>query len=524
MELIPGDDFSNIGTVTFRQFQAECSGFDLASALSFIQRESAAMGSQILKEINVHNRVLESGRAYISPETHAFIAKHLLLNSSFLHYQPFRKSNYEKLAVYFNHLETDLHYLDPSNPNAQRWLVRASYAQGRYQRVPNQILGRYYILFKELGRSSQVCSDMVKEATGFDITEIMLIGISFYAVILHNGYFDVRHVKEHSVPGLRDVLQSEKVDRFLRTISVSQGGFRSLCSRWSWDNVLLKRYEFNPLWLYPIIDTGILAPSSRYIVPSLDDLAYRFTEGIYYSTMDYYSRGGLRNDFSTEFGALFQDYVGHHLENVRERNRGLGTVEPEAEYNYRNNRWRSADWLLVSADAVVQVECKKITTSIEFRAAISDDSRRGFDALLDEFAQHVAKLFQKSVHIRQGRLGFLSNGVASVCSVFVVMDDFYFIDSRFKRLITAKAAQIVPSISQGFRYHILSCRAFEILCEFLRTHPAVKLIELLELKEREQNYYTDFAQFLEDEFGFECYEIGLVWEAADKLWSLSARS
>jgi hypothetical protein len=524
MELIPGDNFSNIGSVTFRQFQTECSGFDLASALSFIQRESAAMGSQALKEINVHNRVLGSGHAYISPETHAFIAKHLLLNSSFLHYQPFRKSDYEKLVIYFNHLETDLNYVDPSHPNAQRWLIRASYAQGRYQRIPNQILGRYYILFKELGRSSQICSDMVKEATGFDITEIMLIGISFYAVILHTGYFDVRHVKEHSVPGLQDVLQSEKVDMFLKNISVSQDDFRGLCSRWSWDNVLLKKYEFNPLWLYPIIDTGILAPSSRYIVPSLNDLAYRFTEGIYYSTMDYYSQGGRKNDFSTEFGALFQDYVGYHLENVRERNRNLGTVQREAEYNCNKNRWRSADWLLISTDAVVQVECKKITTSIKFRAAISDDSGRDFDALLDEFAQHVAKLYQKSIHIHQERLDFLSNVVTTVFSVFVVMDDFYLIDSRLKRKITARAAQIVPSISQGFRYHILSCGAFEILCEFLRTHPAIKLTELLELKEREQNYYTDFARFLEEEFGCECYEIGLVWEAADKLCSLSARS
>jgi hypothetical protein len=521
MELIPGDSFNNVGTITYDQFRRECSGFELAGALGFIQCESAAMGNQILKKLDFANSVLGSGHTYISQETHAFLGKHLLLNSSYLHRRPFGRSDYENLAVYFNHLETDLNYLDPDNPNAQRWLVRASYTQGRYQRIPGQVLGRYHILFRKLGESSQVCRKMAQEAMGLDVTEFMLIGISFYAIVLCNKLMDVRAVENHSIPSLSNVLLPEKLTRFLQVTSISQSTFRNECSHWGWNNRLLKKYEFNPLWLFPIIDTGILNPGSRYIVPSLSDLAYRFTEGIYYSTMDYYNQGGKKNEFSANFGLLFEKYVGYLLHSTQKSNANLGAIQPEMEYSVGKDRWRSADWLLVSANNVIQIECKKITTPLKFRAAISDDSGNSFYAVLNEFANYVVKLYKKSTHIRQGNLDLNSGETANVLSLFVVMDDFYFVDSRFKSLVTAIASQREPSISQEFHYHILSCTGFEILCEFMRTHPDIRLSDVLESKQQREHYYTDFAQFLERSFDFSCSEVEVVWKASDELWNLA---
>ena len=520
METIVGDSFTNIDTISFEQFRRECAGYELTSALRFVQRESAAMGDQILKKVNIYNDFLGSGHVHISQYAHAFIAKHLLLNSSFLHRRPFQKSDYEKLVVYFNHLETDLNYLNPRHPSAQRWLVRASYSQGRYQRIPGHILGRYYILFKELGRSSTACSAMVEKAIGLNVDEIMLIGISFYIVLLLNGHLDIRHIEQHSIPSLNDVLQPAKLGSFLQSTAISKDEFKSECGRLSWDNVLLKKYEFNPLWLYPIIDTGILSPGLRYIVPSLGDFVYRFTEGIYYSTMDYYNQGGAKNKFSAEFGPLFENYVGYHLEDVKQKNSGLAAIQPETEYNCGKNRWKSSDWLLVSSNDVIQIECKKATTPIKFRAAVSDNSGSDFDIVLDNFARYVIKLYQKSIHIQQGNLEFASGGSKTVFSVFVVMDDFYCMDARFKPLITAKAAQKIPQIS-SFRYHILNCTSFEVVCQFLKTHPDVKFSDLLRLKEEDQNYHTDFDRFLEEHFSFTCSKIDLIWSVADRLWALA---
>ena len=521
MELISGDSFSNVGTITYNQFRKECSGFDLVGALRFLQYESAAMGNQIHKKLNFTNNVIGTGYTLVSQEMHAFLGKHLLLNSTYLHRRPFGKGDYEKLAVYFNHLETDLNYLNPKDPNAQRWLVRASYQQGRYHRIPTQLLGRYHILFRKLGEISQVCCKMAQESVGLDITEFMLIGISFYVIVLSNKFLDFRAVKNHSIPSLSDVLQPQKLTKFLQVVSISQDTFRNQCSRWNWNNQLLKKYEFNPLWLFPIINTGILNPNYHYIVPSLNDLAYRFTEGIYYATMDYYNQGGRQNEFSDNFGLLFEKYVGYLLQCTEKSNANLGSIQPEMEYDVGKDKWRSADWLLTSANNVIQIECKKITTSLRFRAAVSDDSGNSFDAILSEFSKYVVKLYKKSIHIQHGYLGLNSSEKTKILSLFVVMDDFYFIDSRFKNTITAIASQSEPSISQEFHYHILSCADFEFLCEFLRTHPDIKLSSVLEMKQQSEYYNTDLAQFLDRCFDFKCFEVEIVWKASDELWSLA---
>jgi len=519
MELIPGDSFRNLGTIPFRTFLRECSNFNLLCALKFLQKEAAVMKDQVLKRIGVQGFSLESGHVYVSPQTIAFIAKCLLLNSSFVRDRPFEQSDYERLAIYFNHLETHLNYVDPNSPEAQLWLLREAYAQGRYQRIPNQTLGRYYILFRELERN-EAFNSMVREAAGLDVTEIMLIGTCFYATLLQNGYLSIKNIESHTIPQLSNVLQPSKIRMFLNLASISQDRFKDECKSREWDNPLFKKYEFNPLWLYPIIDTRVMSDNLRYMVPSLNDLVYRFTEGIYYSTMEHFRRGEKRNDFSTEFGSLFEKYVGYLLQDVKKVNRLLGAIRPEAEYKIGKNTWKSADWLMFTPDAVVQVECKKLTTSNEFRAAISDGSRGDFNAVLDRFADYVVKLHNKATHISQGQVDLsIEDTPREVFSVFVVMDDFYLIDSRFKDWITAKATQSDQVIPRDFRYHILSSIRFEVLCEFLKSHTDIGLSDLLRLKEQDPNYSMSFDQFLEQRFDFQCTRISALWEASEKLWA-----
>lgn len=515
MKIKTSDSF-NIGTITFSQFERACSGFDLESALRFIQLKSVEMNGQIGKTVDVRNSNLGSGNVYVTPETHAFVSKHLILNSSLLFNRTFRNMNYEELVIYSNHLETDLDHSDPQNPDAQLWLVRASYIQGRYQRIPAHILGRYYILFNELGQNSETLSRMVEIATGLSVDEIMRIGLSFYASILENDFLNIEKIKTHRIPKLNNALQPGKLTKFLESVSKSQDEFRGECRRWDGDNVVLKKYEFNPLGLYPIIDTGLLSPENRYLVPSLNDLIYRFTEGIYYSALDYYRRGAKKNDFSNKFGALFEEYVGLFLKDVKTKNKSLNTIQPETEYMLRNNKVRSADWLLIGVDNVIQIECKKITTSNKFRAAVSDGSQSDWDAMLDRFAGYVTKLYEKATHIKNGLLNLPAKKVNSVFSVFVVLDDFPFIDSRFKKEITNRAAREIPAVAKDFRYHILGCGDFEVLCEFLKTHPEIDFVELIKSKEESQNYSKGFNDFLEKDFNFSYSSIELISDAYDK--------
>lgn len=519
MRLIANDSFDNIGVISFHQFQKACTGFEVCSALRLVQDESEKLRNEVFRKIDINDDVFGVGHIVISGDTNAFIAKHLLLNSSAIFEKSFKKSDYIKAVIYYNHLETDLSHARVSEPDAQRWPVRLLYVQGHYQHLPDNILGRYYILFRELGGRSASISKMVKRAAGLEPDEIMVIGICFYASILIKKYLDISFIKRHTVQELNDILRPEKVARFLKATSISQDKFRDKCKQWNLDNKLLKKYEFNPLWLYPIIQTGLMKSGFRYIVPSVNDLVYRCTEGIYYSAMEYYRESRGENLFSTQFGPLFQEYVGYFLQDVRKYNRNLGSIKPEMEYQYRDKRIKSADWLLIQTDSVIQTECKKLATSNKFRAGVSDGTDNDFNAVLNRFAGYVSDIYEKSTHIKQGILSLSSTIVKEVFSVFVVLDDLYLVDSRFKKEITNRVAQNTLEIPEDFRYHIVGCTEFEVLCEFLKTHPGKNLRDLLRLKEEGQNYYMEFGYFLEKYFNYRCSKISLIREGSDNLWN-----
>jgi hypothetical protein len=81
---------------------------------------------------------------------------------------------------------------------------------------------------------------------------------------------------------------------------------------------------------------------------------------------------------------------------------------------------------------------------------------------------------------------------------------------------TSTLAQ-VPS---DFKYHILGCTEFEILCEFLKNHPDNSLVDVLSLREDNPNYYNmGFNEMLQTAYGFECYRSELIWEASRRLRS-----
>lgn len=517
MRITSSDNF-NVGTIPFDQFEKTCSGFEIVGALSFLQRKSAEMCNQPIKEINLNNGPFGSGKMKISSEANACIAKHLLLNSSAIYNKVFKESDYLKAVFYFNHLKTDLDYLNSSNSEAQRWAIRAAYSQFHYQRIPAHLLGRYYIFFNEFVSKSASISKMVKEATGLEPWEIMVIGTSFYGTVLQNKLLDIRNLENHTIPEFSHILTSENIAKYLAMSSISQDMFRSECSQWELDNELLKKYEFNPLWLYPIIRTSVIAFNASYIAPSLNDLVYRCTEGIYYSAMEQYRQSGSANLFSAKFGLLFQEYVGYLLQDTRNQNQSLGSVEPETEYRYQGNKIRSADWMLIQQNTVVQIECKKFSTSNKFRAGIIDGSDDDFNATLNRFVNYVGNLYEKSIHIKKGMIPLLSKTVNNTFSVFVTLDDLYFIESRLKKEISLRAAQQIPAIIDDFKFHILGCTEFEVLCEFLKTHSDKNLIDLLRIKEEDQNYYVEFDEFLNKNFNFQCTEVSLTTKAFHKLW------
>jgi len=514
MKDLKSDSFLNREPIPFYQFEQVCGRFDRLQALRFLQKKSAQLASTPEKMDFIDAGYFKEDirnfhYVIITADAISFLSKLIIRNARFS--MPLTVSRFLDLVIMFNHLETDLTDPDSKQKGSERWLPRVSYAQWRYKRPPDMQLGRYHLLFNEIG--SQPISDMILEATNLTPTEIIAIGLSFYTNLLVNEFLNLDQLISHEIPQLKDILTPEKTQHFLKQMTISVQRFKKECLKWNF-HPLLKKYEPNPLRLRPIIEVSETDGKAEFIVPSLPDLILRSTEGIYYSVKDFFRGENKDNQFSTEFGFLFEKYIGFLLKDVQKFNSNLGSLKPERSliYGSRHSRKKPADWILEQNNNVIQIECKAATTSDAFRAGITDDSRSDFDTILRRYSEEVKKLCKKKNDIKSGFLQLSTNNIEKVFTLIVILDEFYHIDSRFKKDISSLAAQD-QNYASDFKFHILSCTNFEILCEFLKEKPGETLHHVLMEKEKKENYSKELNDFLKDEYHFSCDKISLLTKA-----------
>jgi hypothetical protein len=164
------DNFTEIAMVSVDEMAKASSGFDLVDALLFLQQLSVKMGEYIMRKVFVidplHPFYLDKW-FLVTTEANAFIAKYILKFSSELYTRIFTVHDYEKLTLFCHHLESDLHYTNPSHPEAYKWLIRATNVQYHYQRLPSHLMGRYLLMFKNREFSyAEEINKLCLEATG----------------------------------------------------------------------------------------------------------------------------------------------------------------------------------------------------------------------------------------------------------------------------------------------------------------------------------------------------------------------
>ena len=111
----------------------------------------------------------------------------------------------------------------------------------------------------------------------------------------------------------------------------------------------LKRFSFNPLERFPIIDVGkpaLLVPAPFYLLRSLS------VGNLYYRACDVWG-----DKFSSELGYRVEAYVGMQLEHA-----GFDRLLPEINYG-RKSPQLSVDWFAFSGDTVLLIECKSAKLS-----------------------------------------------------------------------------------------------------------------------------------------------------------------
>ena len=510
MVQIKTSDNFDIGTIPIEKFIHSITGFDLVDALLFIQKVNAELKNYVHKKVFL---LPPQAPNYldkwflITTEANAFIAKYLINFSSEINYKKYDAHCHSKSVIYCHHLETDLNYLNSNDQDAYKWSIRAMNQQFHYLRLPNHIMGRYLILLDKIrGRRENIVNQMSIESFGITPQDIMIIGTCIYALVLQNKIFNLNNLINHTIdsPIIKEVLTADKIDNFLNIFSIDVEGFRNEFIKWKSPNLIypLYKYEFNPLWPYPIIRTKrVLEPDKKYIIPSIVDLVYACSEGIYYKLMDRFRGRGKINKFSEKFGEVFQDYIELLL---KEANIGFEKCDAKLKNKLR------PDFLIKENNKVIQIEVKKRVMSNDAKACVGNKLDEYIDKLVDDIYRQLFKPSQQY-------------SGCIVHNLIVVLDEWYYFEEKIKLIIEdklkKKAAENGLNIS-GFKFHLLGCTGFEMLYEFIKEKKDPNIFEILCEKEEHRHYYKGFSEFLDEKYNYKPSSISFTDSEFNNLFDL----
>lgn len=372
MQIKHTDNYCNIGIVPISDIIKHTTGFNLAEALLFMQNLSICLGNHAEKKVYGKDKKW----LLITAEANAFITKCLINNSSELSSKKYTCIDHKKSTLLFHHLEDDLSMLNVNDKDAYKCSIRKIYSQWRYKRNPSHLLSRYYIIFNNLEtENAKQVNDMLRNAVKLSFTEIAGILVGIFT----NEGLDMTRLPNKSDKGmvLNNYMTEEKVLLFLDQYCTDVDTFRKICCNLS-DVPYLEKYLYNPLWRHPIIKINSGSDKKeKYLIPSIPDLIYACTEGVYYVLMDYY-RDGKANPLSTKFGYLFEDYVEYLLK--------LASIEDyKRETPSETSNSNMPDFLLKHNDIPINIECKKRKLSIECKACVGNK----FEDYMAEIAESI---------------------------------------------------------------------------------------------------------------------------------------
>jgi hypothetical protein len=217
---------------------------------------------------------------------------------------------------------------------------------------------------------------------------------------MNREYLEIARRQRISIPDDNTILT------FLGHISVDPLTFRKMCANNASHEDHLKTYEFNPLFMYPLIrfsynDDKKLARYDDFIAPVPLLLTYRFTTGLYYQLFNAFGK----NEFSDSFGLHFE----HYVEDLLKWYHLPGKIVPEGDIRSiipsqkKGQHIAIPDWIIFCEEGIILLECKatKYSQEIYEHGLNASESAKGCIRQLNKginqlksFEQYIPKIMQ----------------------------------------------------------------------------------------------------------------------------------
>jgi len=242
----------------------------------------------------------------------------------------------------------------------------------------------------------------------------------------------------------------EAIALVLDQLAADQWQMRALYDQYRQRDHRYAAYDFNPLFVHPIIRPwkkrdGTSLDDDRLIAPLPNLIIAKLSEGIYRHMFHKY-----RGEFASYFGHLFEAYVGVVLSHSLRTTKLLSGSDIKQRYK----AGKIPDWVVVDGNTAVVIECKATGLPRKaFATADKDAIDQGLAAVVDGLVQLYE--FDKMCQNRSKGLESL-HGCSKFYHVVVTHEPLYIANSSFLTdVIKQKFIERVPDADLTFSWVIL---------------------------------------------------------------------
>ena len=337
--------------------------------------------------------------------------------------------------------------------------------------------------------------EKIRIILGIDVFDLAKIGFCIIAnyAIRENGKhadsFLMSSYTNTTVEELRTLLSEDNILDFMSHFAIDRKGFKKKSQQYALKDAHLKKYEFNALRRFPVIKTEENEGNKQYIIPSLQDFVYAFSEGLYYLLLDTLNDASEKQELFHKLGSAFEDYVGDLINFYKIPTRTNSTLLRENSYTTSLGEMKTADWILVSGEIICQVECKKRKPDNYARAGVEGSDGGGLDDLLTDIANQLDKLVTKQEHIKKGMVSSVAYSGQKFINVLVYLDEMFSVGNYGLNAICEK---MTKEISENT--YILGSYEFELMCQHFKNtgKPLHDCIDDVRTNNLEKIFHIDF--------------------------------
>jgi hypothetical protein len=315
----------------------------------------------------------------ISPWFIAYFAKELLMYASDLSPNEMSKSDFARLATYYNEWLIDpiVTWEKKQKDDALlSWRLKVDYEQFFWQNpIKNWIPRAYYMYFAHpnpIVKSKQnKFTYKLQDIYGLDYIDMFRIAVAISVSFNSRPTLNKTTLINSEVDFAKESLTDEKIDTVLNELCIDVEGFRQAQREFTHVDVFQRRYELNCLRKYPLIrnlNGEVICP-----VPLL--ISNKIMNGIYYDIIDHCRETGQNyHDYTDPFGDLFSEYVGLILSEIYD-NQHLLNVDSMISNNVPQ---RHCDWVIIEGNYAILIECKASRLPLEVVSTGDVDKFRKF--------------------------------------------------------------------------------------------------------------------------------------------------